>query len=145
VVAYDYPLFDMAIPTLVYEINKKNAVFIPNGVCVSEVERKYFYERADRLRYLLDGISTKKSTDIREKVKSPKQLEKELCNLFDQMVGENRGNILRIMKLFERDISSELKKEKDIAKRIGIRGRLCQLCMWSELYSPIFECRSSLE
>lgn len=138
-IAYDYPSFDMAIPYQILEINKKNAVYIPNGANVSDGERKYFYERADRLIYLLDGISDKKNADIREKPRTPKQLERELCDLFERMVGENRGNILRIMKLFECDIRTELKKEKNIARRIGIRGRLCQLCMWSELYSPTFE------
>ena len=141
-VAYDYPAFDMAMPSLAFEINKNNAVFIPNGVCESEM--KYFYERADRMKYLLDGLSVKKSDQAPQKPKTPKQLEKELSAIFERMVGENRGNILRLLELFDRDMLSELKKEKDIARRIGIRGRLCQLCIWSELYSPIFERVESL-
>lgn len=132
VTAYDRPSFDIAIPALVEEIirNKKSAV--PLWDDASAQEKKYFYERAERLRVLLGSGYDIFSSEKKRRSSSSRELERELTRLFERLCRENVGNIGGTLSRLDPSLLRMVVSERDAPRRIAARAMLCQLAFWGE-------------
>lgn len=137
VAAYDRPSFDISIPALVEEIirNKKSAV--PLWDDASAREKKYFYERAERLRVLLGSGYDIFTSDKKRRVSSSRELERELTRLFEKLCRENVGNIGGTLSRLDPSLLRMVVSERNAPRRIAAKAMLCQLAFWGESMSLV--------
>ena len=135
--AFDYPQFDPWMPGLINTVRQSKLSVGSRATAVCDVSLylgiDYAAERADRLGALC-GVSLVPIApqEFSTKERQLKQLDRSLQELL------SCSDLALLRHLFGTERLQSIRQERNLTKRIRMRGMLYQLLLWAEHYPIVF-------